>query len=433
MDPTVDVESTTVCHVVAMPFPGRGHINPMMNLCKLLASKRPDILITLVVTEEWLGFIGSDSKPDNIQFASIPNVIPPERLKAADFPSFYEAVMTKMEAPFDRLLDLLEPPVTTILADIEVLWGTKIGNRRNIPVTLLWTMSATFFSLLRFLNLFAENKDYLLPLQDLTEKGGEEQVQNIPGVQKAQYLLFTSVYELEPQAIDNLQAQFPFPLYTIGPAIPYLELDNNDSVSATDYLQWLNSQPQASVLYISLGSFLSASSAQMDEIAAGLRSSGVRFLWVARGEASRLKESCGDMGLVVPWCEQLKVLCHSSVGGFWTHCGWNSTLEAVFAGVPMLTFPLFLDQFPNSSQIVEDWKIGWRVEKNDVGNGKLMKKEVAELVGMFMNLESDEGKEMRKRARELVEVFRRATGSGGSSETNINAFIKDITQGHGLH
>lgn len=253
----------------------------------------------------------------------------------------------------------------------------------------------------------------------IAEKGGEEQVQNVPGVSsrllpdlrkvihetdqrvselviqcisqvpKAQYLLFTSVYELEPQAIVNLQAQFPFPLYTIGPAIPYLELDNNDSISATDYLQWLNSQPQASVLYISLGSFLSVSCAQMDEIAAGLRSSGVRFLWVARGEASRLKESCGDMGLVVPWCEQLKFLCHSSVGGFWTHCGWNSTLEAVFAGVPMLTFPLFLDQFTNSSQIVEDWKIGWRVERNDVGNGKLMKREeVAELVRMFMNLKS---------------------------------------------
>ena len=77
MEPTVDVESTTICHVVAMPFPGRGHINPMMNLCKLLASRKPDILITIVVTEEWLGFIGSDAKPDNIQFASIPNVTPP--------------------------------------------------------------------------------------------------------------------------------------------------------------------------------------------------------------------------------------------------------------------------------------------------------------------------------------------------------------------
>lgn len=87
------------------------------------------------------------------------------------------------------------------------------------------------------------------------------------------------------------------------------------------------------------------------------------FLWVAGGEAARLSESCNgsdDMGLVVPCREQLKVLCHSFVGGLWSHCGWNSTLEAVFSGAPILTFPLFLDQFLNSRQIVEGWKIGRR-------------------------------------------------------------------------
>lgn len=253
-------------------------------------------------------------------------------------------------------------------------------------------------------------------------------------VQKAQYLLFTSFYELEPQAIDTLQAQFPFRLYPIGPAIPYKELENTCSASHTDYLQWLNSQPPESVLYISLGSFLSVSDAQMDEIAAGLHSSGVRFMWVARAEACRLKERCGEMGLVVPWCEQLKVLCHSSVGGFWSHCGWNSTLEAVFAGVPILAFPLFLDQFPNSSQIVQDWKIGWKVERERLGDGKLMKREeIAELVRSFMNLESGEGKAMRKRARELGDVCSRAIEKAGSSQTNLDTFITDITQGQGLN
>ncbi|XVF46189.1 hypothetical protein PTKIN_Ptkin03bG0007300 [Pterospermum kingtungense] len=123
MDSTFAQQTMVCCHLVAMPFPGRGHINPMMNLCKLLVSKKKDILITFVVTEEWLGFIGSDPKPDNIRFETVPNVIPPERLKAADFPGFYEAVMTKKEAPFEQLLDRLEVPVTAILGDIEVRWG----------------------------------------------------------------------------------------------------------------------------------------------------------------------------------------------------------------------------------------------------------------------------------------------------------------------
>lgn len=248
---------------------------------------------------------------------------------------------------------------------------------------------------------------------------------------KAQYLLLTSVYELEPEALNTLRTQFPFPVYPIGPAIPYLELDQHNSSYSTskeehNYIHWLNSQPSGSVLYISLGSFLSVSSAQMDEIAYGLCISGIRFLWVARADASRLKEICGDMGLVVPWCDQLKVLCHSSIGGFWTHCGWNSILEAVFGGVPMLTFPLFLDQFPNSRQIVEDWKIGWRVER-DMGNENLKtREEIAELVKRFMDRESNEEKETRKRARELRDECHRAIAKGGSSDRNLNAFIRDI-------
>ncbi|KAH0997602.1 hypothetical protein GBA52_021466 [Prunus armeniaca] len=450
---TSDVDSVTVSRVAAIPFPGRGHINPMMNLCKLLASKNPQLLITFVVTEEWRGFISSDPKPDNIRLASIPNVIPPERLKAADFPGFYEAVMTKMEAPFELLLDRLEPPVSAVIADIEVRWGVGFGIRRNIPVSLFWTMSATFLSMLHRFNVFSQNKNIpveffdcgdqipgisFTDLADLGEvfKGNDPKViklalECISWVPKAQYLLFTSVYELERQIFDSLQAEFPFPVYPIGPAIPYLELEHNCSVSAADnsidYLKWLDSQPKGSVLYISLGSFLSVSSTQMDEIAAGLRNSGIRYLWVARGEASRLKESCnGEMGLVVSWCEQLKVLCHSSVGGFWTHCGWNSTLEAVFAGVPMLTFPLFLDQLPNSRQIVEEWRIGGRV-KTEVQDEKLMtREEIAELVKRFMDLENSDGKEMRKRAKERSDLCHQAIAKGGSSDTNLDNFIRDI-------
>ena len=100
-------------------------------------------------------------------------------------------------------------------------------------------------------------------------------------VSKGQYLLFTTFHELEAQAIDALKANFPFPVYPIGPAIPYLELEHNSCITRThnipNYLQWLDSHPAGSVLYISLGSFLSVSGTQMDEIAAGLRNSGVRF------------------------------------------------------------------------------------------------------------------------------------------------------------
>ncbi|KAJ6777398.1 CYANOHYDRIN BETA-GLUCOSYLTRANSFERASE-RELATED [Salix koriyanagi] len=112
-------------HVVAVPYPGRGHINPMMNLCKQLVSKNDTILITFIVTEEWFGLIGSDpNKPDRIRFATIPNVIPSEMVRSKDLLGFMEAVATKMGAPFERLLDQLEPPAPSlIVTDTFLLWA----------------------------------------------------------------------------------------------------------------------------------------------------------------------------------------------------------------------------------------------------------------------------------------------------------------------
>lgn len=445
-------------HVLAMPFPGRGHINPTMNLCKLLALTKPNILITFVVTEEWLGYIGADPTPPNLRFATIPNVIPSERLKAADFRGFSEAVVTKMEAPFEQLLDRLQPPVTAIIGDLELRWPIAVGRRRNIFVASLWTMSATFFSMLYRADISARvrrlptnwfghgdevdqisglSSTHKADLGKVFEENDSRVMEIIldciSRVPKADCLLFTSFYEFEPEMVEILKLELPFPIYTIGPAIPYFELENVPQVANNDgrnYQQWLDCQPADSVLYISLGSFLSVSASQMDEIASGLRNSGVRFLWVARGDAPRLKEQCGEKGLVVPWCEQLKVLCHSSVGGFWSHCGWNSTLEAVFAGIPMLTFPLFLDQNPNSTHIVEDWKIGCRVQRTKVGTETLIvKEEISEIVRRFMDLSSSEGKQMRDRAKKLKDICHRATLEGGSSRHNLDEFIRSISEG----
>jgi len=266
--------------------------------------------------------------------------------------------------------------------------------------------------------------------------GGEARVmqltlESISWVPRAQYLLINSVYELESQALDALKAKLNLPIYPVGPSIPYFELKDNYCVTAgsdsTNYFQWLDSQPTGSVLYVSLGSFFSISSKQMDEIASGLRNSGVRYLWVSRGEALRLKESCGEKGIVVPWCDQLQVLCHSSVGGFWTHCGWNSSLEAVFAGIPMLALPLFFDQVPNSKQIVENLRIGWQMKKGEGIKILVKGEEITALVRRFMDTENSEGKDMRRRAKMLQQLCGQAIAKDGSSDKNLDAFIRDIS------
>ncbi|KAG2673006.1 hypothetical protein I3843_13G060100 [Carya illinoinensis] len=163
MDPTKK-SSSAVCHVVAMPYPGRGHINPMMNFCKQLVLKCPSILVTFVVTEEWLGFIGEEPKPANIRFATIPNVIPSEIGRAKDFPGFIQAVNTTMEAPFEEMLDRLDHPVSAIVADTYLIWVVRVGNRRNIPVASLMTMSATVFSVLHHFELLVQNGHFPVEL-----------------------------------------------------------------------------------------------------------------------------------------------------------------------------------------------------------------------------------------------------------------------------
>ena len=159
----MEVAGSVGCHVLAMPYPARGHINPTLNFCKsLVANTTHQIHVTFVLTEEWLSFIGSDNNPTspNIHFATIPNVIPSELVRAADQLGFMEAIMTKMEAPFEQLLHRLQPPPTIILCDSFLFWAVDVGNRRNIPVASFWTMSASMFSLLHHHHLLELNSHY---------------------------------------------------------------------------------------------------------------------------------------------------------------------------------------------------------------------------------------------------------------------------------
>ncbi|GJU91787.1 UDP-glycosyltransferase 87A2-like protein [Tanacetum coccineum] len=440
------------CHVVAIPYPGRGHINPLMNLCKIIAQRRlSDFVITFIVTEEWLGLIGSEHKPDNIRFATIPNVLPSEVGRAKDFPAFINAVQTKMEHPVEQLLHRMEVPANVLIYDTYLIWVSNLGERMSIPIASFFTMSANVFSMTYHYDLLVKNGHVG---DDFSEKIDEE-VDYIPGVlpirvadlvtgfngrgkqvtpvaveavsmaPKAQFLLFVSVYELEAKVIDLFKSELSIPVYAVGPGIPYFNLNDVQSDQCTpDYIKWLDGQPEASVLYISQGSFLSVSDEQLEEIIAGVRDSNVRYMWVARGETTRFKNENEEKGLVIPWCDQLKVLCHGSIGGFWSHCGWNSTKEGAFAGVPMLTCPIHWDQTPNSKMIVEDWKMGKRVK---IEEDSLHTREgIAKLIRSFMGRESEEGKEMRKCANEVKKICQQATGEGGSAETDIDSFISDI-------
>ncbi|KAK4440478.1 UDP-glycosyltransferase 87A2 [Sesamum alatum] len=456
MDSIVN-QKISPCHVLAVPYPGRGHINPMLDLCSAVAQKSTDILVTVVLTEEWISFIGSVSKPPNVRFATIPNVLPSELVRGADPRGFWTAVSTKMEEPVERLLDQLRLPLAIVIADAFLIWAGDVAGRRNIPLASLWPMSASAFTVFYHFDLLVQNGHFPINISE----NGDEIVDYIPGlppllvrdlpkvmrkqedaprflrlVPRAKFLIFSSIYELESQVINALKQQSPYSIYNIGPAASYHRLNHIYSNYLTsphqenvdDYLQWLDCQPPRSVLYVSLGSFLSVSAAQMDEIAAGLHESGCRFLWVTRVEKTRLEKICGEKGLVVGWCDQLYVLCHPSQGGFWTHCGWNSTKEAVLAGMPLLTFPIVMDQAPNAKAIVEDWKMGWRVTREYDEDNLASSSMIAEIVQRFMDLESPERKELTRNARQLQEACEREFANGQSFHKEVEGFATSILE-----
>ncbi|KAL5228485.1 hypothetical protein ABZP36_016750 [Zizania latifolia] len=462
------------CHIVAVPFPGRGHVNAMMNLSRLLAAL--GAAVTFVVTEEWLGLLSSSSSaavaPPGVRLRAIPNVIPSEHGRAADHAGFLDAVGTEMEAPFERLLDQLQleegtaAPVAAFVADSYVPWVVSVGSRRGVPVCSLFPMAAAFFSAYyHFDSLPSWLTEEHQPVSGATTDNPDQRLEHyIPGlasssimlsdleplihnertvkyilacissIRNAQCLLFTTMYELEASVINSLRSLLSCPVYPIGPCIPYMTLKHEHNKSSgeaagpIDCFTWLDSQPENSVLYVSLGSFLSVSSSQLDEIALGLAASEVKFLWILREQSTRVQKLLGNTnkGMVLPWCDQLKVLCHCSVGGFLTHCGMNSTLEAVFAGVPMLTLPLFFDQLIDSRLIVEEWKIGVKLRDPTDKDRMIRREEIAMAVKRLMASGEAEMEAIRRRVLEWKEVSRSAVNKGGSAHRNLNSLMEMV-------
>ncbi|KAJ4959327.1 hypothetical protein NE237_026438 [Protea cynaroides] len=196
-------------------------------------------------------------------------------------------------------------------------------------------------------------------------------------------------------------------------------------------MEWLNSKTNASVVYVSFGSLSELSKPQMEAIENGLLESRRPFLWVIRkGEEDKEKimatfEQKNQGGLIVPWCSQVEVLSHPSVGCFVTHCGWNSTLEGLVAGIPMVAFPQWSDQPTNAKLIQDVWRTGVRVKVSDE-DGIAKSEEIVRCLETVM--EGESGEEMRKAAKRWSVLSREAVKDGGSSDRSVRAFMEEIVQ-----
>ena len=253
--------------------------------------------------------------------------------------------------------------------------------------------------------------------------------------QKASAIIFNTFDNLEHDVLEAFSSILP-PVYSIGPLhllikdVTNKELDSIGSnlwKEEPECLEWLNSKEPKSVVYVNFGSITVMTSEQMIEFAWGLANSKMPFLWVIRpdlvaGENAVLPleflEETKNRGLLSSWCPQEEVLSHSSIGGFLTHNGWNSTLESVSGGVPMICWPFFAEQQTNCRFCCNEWGIGLEIEDATRDKIEILVKEL---------MEGERGKEMKEKALQWKKLAHNAaSGPHGSSFMNLENLIHDV-------
>ncbi|VAH21493.1 unnamed protein product [Triticum turgidum subsp. durum] len=204
-------------------------------------------------------------------------------------------------------------------------------------------------------------------------------------------------------------------------------------------LAWLDAQPEKSVVFLCFGSKGAFSAAQLKEIARGLESSGHRFLWAVRSPPEEQREFPEpDLGRLLPagflertrgrgmvvknWVPQAEVVRHEAVGAFMTHCGWNSALEAIMSGLPMVCWPLYAEQAQNKVFMVEEMKIAVALEGYEKGTVKA--EEIDAKLRLVM--ETEEGRKLREMLAAARKMASDAIGDGGSSEVAFAEFLRDL-------
>lgn len=286
-------------------------------------------------------------------------------------------------------------------------------------------------------------RDFPSSVQDRNDMAYKRIVHRAKQYRQPAGIIVNSFVDLEPGAFEALMRGEPGlpPIYPVGPVVK----TGSRLIEPTDEsgcVHWLDNQPSGSVIFVCFGSGGTLSQEQLNEVAFGLEMSGQRFIWVVRipdekaanaayfGFQTRdpleflpdgFLDRTRGLGLVVRrWAPQIEVLRHVSTGGFVTHCGWNSTLEGIVNGVPLIAWPLYAEQRMNAVLVADDLKIGIRVKGNE--NGLVGREEIVEYAKRL--IEGEEGKMIRERMRQVKEAASRALSKDGSSANSLAKLVE---------
>ncbi|KAF5764288.1 putative N-hydroxythioamide S-beta-glucosyltransferase [Helianthus annuus] len=448
-------------HVVVLPYPSQGHINPLLQFAKRLASK--GLKATIATTHYTLSSITSPLvtvEPISDGF----NVGGFAQVRSEEL--FLESFKTNGSRTLTQLIkkhQTTKNPITFVVYDSFLPWALDVAKENGIlggpfftnsaavtavfslihggtyrlplrledcPVVILGVPPLNLEDLPSFLNVPESHPAYL-----------KMKLNQFSNLDKADWIFSNSFQSLESEVVEGIREQWPAKL--IGPMVPsaYLDgsIEGDKGYGASLWkplddgcTKWLETKPPNSVVYVSFGSMVSLTEQEMEEIAWGLQESGFCFLWVVKdSERHKLPKGFLDLttqnqekGMIVSWCNQLEMLDRDSVGCFLTHCGWNSTLEGLSLGVPMVGVPKWADQLTDAKFIMDVWRVGVRVKVDSV-TGMVKRKEVVLCLNEVMD-GGERSMEIKKNVGKWKELAKEAISEGGSSDKAIDEFVMSL-------
>ncbi|XP_071907770.1 UDP-glycosyltransferase 71A15-like [Coffea arabica] len=457
--------------LVFVPSPGRGHIVAIIEFAKRLLQQDERLSVSIIVIKRpYSTTVDSDTADlaasnTNIRFIYLPQVDPPVIKTCFENSMSVYIEMHKSHVKAGIIDHVLSKstPIAGLVIDLFCSPMIDVANELDVPSYLFFTSSAAFLGLMLYLPIrhseigsefFISDPDSIIPTfanpvpsrfipSFLLDKDGYASFLS-HGTQfiKTKGFIINTFAELEPHAIKYLTSapELP-PVYTVGPV---LSVEDKKKPEFEKIMQWLDNQPSSSVVFLCFGSLGGFEKPQLEEIATALEWSGLRFLWSVRPPPPKdfnLKpveytnfsdvlpagflDRTENRGLVCGWAPQVEVLAHEAVGGFVSHCGWNSTLESLWNGVPIAAWPVYAEQQPNAFQLVNELKLAVELKSDyriTQADKLVMAEEIEKSIKSLMDTENP----VRKRAKEIGEKAGKALLDGGSSFISLGRFIDDI-------
>ncbi|WOG91840.1 hypothetical protein DCAR_0311095 [Daucus carota subsp. sativus] len=479
----------TRVELIFVPAPEVGHLVAAVELAKLLVRRDERISFSILIqkmpydtgTAAFVEKLKKDD-PDRMAFVDIP--APSEatmtELRSLSRTAFHEAFVSHQRTVVrDLVTEILKRSESSKLGgfvlDMFVTPMIEVANDFNVPAYVFFTSSAAFLNVMFYAQDLKDNKnleisDYkdsdielsvpgfsnLVPAKGLPsvilDKGGSDMMTSIARrLRKTKAIFVNTVLELEAHAIKSLIDDSNTPLiYHVGPLINSEkgEPTSQKKKSNEDIINWLDRQPCSSVVFLCFGSKGSFDIEQVKEIACALELSGQRFLWSLRRPSENTEkrempkdyedyngvlpegflERTSGIGKVIGWAPQVAILSHPAVGGFVSHCGWNSTLESIWCGVPIATWPIYAEQQTNAFQLVKELGLAVEIKldyrKDVIGDVSpvVTAEEIEVGIRRLMNGEG----EMRNKVKTMKDVCRKALDEGGSSYSSVGQFIQEV-------